>query len=120
MKPLNFSGFYDVTYLTEPCGCPYSVWFSAEVFRWCYGSPCFDFIQSREGGLLVSIAWEARHNNFDEPTLFRAKALGESIWINVVKKFDQNGSPYLLVFFPTNETSRQRWRWPPPGAHGEI
>lgn len=107
MKRFPYAGFYDVSYLCEICGCPYPVWFSSEVFGWCFGRPCFDYVQSREGGLLVSIGWEAMHNDFEEPTLLRAKALGEAIWIQVVKERDENGSPYLLVFFPVNGAGRR-------------
>ena len=91
MKRLKFHGFYDVTYLTEACGCPYSVWFSSEVFGWCHGSPCFDAVQSREGGLLVSIGWEARDSSFDTPHLIRAKALGETVWISVAQEYAADG-----------------------------
>ena len=119
MKRALFAGFVDVSDLAAACGCPHSVWFSGEVVRWCYGSPCFDYIHSREGGLLTSLDREARHNDFDHPTLLLAKALGDLVWINIVKTFDAQGSPHLLVSFPSNEFGRRGWTWPPRDAHGE-
>jgi len=119
MKPLIFTGFYDISYLASACGCPYSVWLSGEVFGWCYGSPCFDYVHSREGGILVSIGAEAKHNDFAEPKLIRVKALGDTVWINVVKQLGDDGTTHLLVFFPREQESRVQWRWPPSSAHGE-
>lgn len=120
MKPLIFTGFFDISYLASECGFPYSVWLSREVFSWCYGTPCFDDVQSREGGIFVSIGSEARHNDFSQPKSIRVKALGDTVWINVVKQVANDGTTHLLVFFASEDKGRMQWRWPPANAHGEI